>query len=47
MGKYFDINGTAMIYISIDKAKSKDDANLHIAKMCKQSKKPLKTTFNN
>lgn len=43
MGKYFDINGTAMVYISINKAKSKDDANLHIAKMCQT----IKETFKN
>lgn len=43
MGKYFDINGTAMVYISIDKAKSKDTANSHIAKMCQT----IKETFKN
>lgn len=45
MGKYFDINGTAMVYISIDKAKSKDDANLHIAKICQTIKESFKNNL--
>lgn len=45
MGNYFDINGTAMIYISIDKIKSKDNANLHIAKMCQTIKENFKNNL--
>lgn len=45
MGKYFDVNGTAMVYISIDKAKSKDAANLHIAKMCQTIKESFKNNL--
>lgn len=43
MGKYFDVNGTAMVHISVDHAKSKDDANLYIAKTCQR----IKETFKN
>ena len=45
MGKYFDVNGTAMVYISIDKAKSKDNANLHIAKACQTIKESFKSNL--
>lgn len=45
MGKYFDINGTAMVYISIDHAKSKNDANLYIAKACQRIKEAFKNNL--
>lgn len=45
MSTYFDINGTAMVYISIDKVKSKDNANLHIAKMCQTIKESFKNNL--
>ena len=45
MGKYFDVNGTAMVYISIDHTKSKDDANLYIAKACQTIKKSFKNNL--
>lgn len=45
MGTYFDVNGTAMVYISIDKGKSKDDPNLHIAKICQTIKESFKNNL--
>ena len=45
MGKYFDINGTATVYISIDHAESKDDANLYIAKACQRIKEAFKNNL--
>ena len=43
MGKYFDINGTAMVYISIDYAKTKEEADGIINNACQT----LKETFQN
>lgn len=43
MGQYFDINGTAMVYISVDHAESKDDADSYIHNACQT----LKETFQN
>lgn len=43
MGKYFDINGTAMVYISIDHAKTKKEADGIINNACQT----LKETFQN
>lgn len=43
MGKYFDINGTSMVYISVDHTKTKKEADNFIKKMCQT----LKETFQN
>ena len=43
MSTYFDINGTSMVYISIDHTKTKKEADNFIKKMCQT----LKETFQN
>lgn len=43
MSAYFDINGTSMVYISVDHTKTKKEANNFIKKMCQT----LKETFQN
>ena len=43
MSAYFDINGTSMIYISVNHAKNKEEADNFIKKMCQT----LKETFQN
>ena len=43
MSAYFDINGTSMVYISVDHTKTKKEADNFIKKMCQT----LKETFQN
>lgn len=43
MGTYFDINGTSMVYISVDHAKTKKEADDFMKKACQT----LKETFQN
>mgnify|MGYP000860728082 CR=1 FL=1 len=47
MGTYFDINGTAMIYISVSHAKTKKEADNIINKTCQTIKETFKENLQN
>lgn len=47
MSAYFDINGTSMVYISVDHAKNKEEADNFIKKMCQTLKETFKENLQN